>query len=137
MKNLARSWAFLITLIAGAWGCDVSTHCDPGQIYMNYGCYSVAEAGAGGAGGGAGDGGASDAEPDGSGNTCAPFEGFGATCTMISDCPCNLDGCNTFMAANYCTHTHCVGETGTCPSGWTCIDISAFDPVTGSFCARP
>jgi hypothetical protein len=134
-----RTLAFSIALILGALGCDVSTHCDPGQVYMSYSCYDVPEAGAGGAPGGAdgaSDGGASDGDPDGAANTCAPYEGFGVTCTMTSQCTCGADSCNTFTG-NYCTHIHCLADPSSCPPGWTCTDVSAFDPATGSFCARP
>ena len=133
MKRLACS----IALVLGALGCDVSTHCDPGQVYMSYSCFDVPEAGAGGAGGAIADGGETDGTSDGSSNTCAPYEGFGATCTLTSQCTCGLDSCNTFMGANYCTHTHCLADTSICPPGWSCLDVSAFDPVTGSVCTRP
>jgi len=132
-----RRVACSIALVLGALGCDVSTHCDPGQVYMGYSCFDVVpEAGAGGSGGGADDGGGNDGSRDGSTTTCAPFEGFAATCTATSQCACGLDSCDTFTG-NYCTHTHCLAGTSICPLGWTCTDISAFDPVTASFCARP
>lgn len=133
-----RRLAFSIALVLGALGCDVSTHCDPGQVYLMYSCFDVPDAGVGDAGGVADDGGGeNDGGSDGSTNTCAPYEGFGAACTMPSQCPCGIDSCNTFASPTYCTRTHCLADTSICPTGWTCMDISAFDPVTGSFCARP
>jgi hypothetical protein len=137
MKRLALS----IALVVGGLGCELSTHCDPDQIYMNNNCFDMppapAEAGAnpdammtevdGGDGAGDGDG----------GNSCTPYQGFGDTCTDVSQCSCGLDSCNTFMNANYCTHTRCLADPSVCPPGWTCLDLSAFDPTTGSACLRP
>ena len=128
MNNLTLALALLPVL-----GCDVSTHCDPGQIYAGFACYDVPDAGAGGADAGA----VSDGALDDSSNTCAPQQGFGASCTTLSQCTCGLDQCNTFMSANYCTHTHCLADPSICPTGWTCFDVTAFDPATGSLCMRP
>jgi hypothetical protein len=121
--------------LPGGLGCDVSQHCDPGQIYMHYACYDPPQGGA--------DGGI-DSDVDVVGNdgndaagACAQYEGFGATCTVVSQCPCGLDSCNTFMGANYCTRTHCLADPTICPPGWTCLDVSAFDPATGSACVHP
>jgi hypothetical protein len=139
MKTLLVS----TVLVLGALGCDVSSHCDPGQVYMNFACYVIPPAGAAGAGGGGSGGGGgagdSDAGTDDadSATSCLPYQGFGDSCTVVSQCSCGLDSCNIFMNANYCTHTHCLADATICPPGWTCFDVSAFDPATGSACLRP
>jgi hypothetical protein len=125
--------AFVITLLLATAGCDLSNHCDPGQIYMNHDCFNVPDAAASGDGGGD-DGGASPGD-DGAA-ACQPYQGFGDTCTDVSMCSCGLDSCNTFMG-NYCTHTHCLADPTICPPGWTCLDLSSVDPTTGSACVKP
>lgn len=114
-------------------GCDLSSYCDPGQVYKDFSCY--------------------DPPPDASippttmdapvttdmegseANSCKLYEGFGDTCTDVSQCRCGLDSCNTYMNANYCTHTGCLENPSVCPTTWTCIDLAAFGG--GSACLRP
>lgn len=133
-----RRWTVLIVSLLGALSCDVSTHCDPGQVYMKFACYEAPQTDAGDSGGQGGDG-ASDTDggAPGDATSCLAHQGFGDTCTAVSQCSCGLDSCNTFMNANYCTHTHCLTDPSICPPGWTCLDVSAFEPATGSVCLRP
>ena len=127
------------TVVLGVVGCDLSNHCDPGQIYEGLTCIDVPEAGTDAPGGDVGaevDGDDGGAGGDGA-TSCPAYQGFGDTCTVVSQCSCGLDSCNTFMSANYCTRSHCLADPTICPPGWTCLDVSAFDPATGSACLRP
>lgn len=120
-------------------GCDVSPKCDANQVYRNHDCYNTPDS-AGTGGGGGTDNDAASSEDTGTESgmpgSCTPYEGFGATCAVDSDCPCGLDSCNTFQG-NYCTHSHCLAAPSICPPGWTCMDIRAFNPAVESVCARP
>ena len=139
MKGVTLWIGFVLVGLA----CDISQHCDANQTYANHACYDVPQGGMGGVGGaiGSGPGGSQGAGAGGSGGdalkgSCTMHEGFGVICTMVSDCSCGLDSCNTFMG-NYCTHTHCLADPSICPGGWTCLDVTAFDPTMGSVCVRP
>jgi hypothetical protein len=134
IKMRRLTLAIVAALLLGSGACDLSQHCDPGQVYVDRTCVNVPDAGAG-----ASDGGddSSALGVDDGGGSCSPYQGFGGTCTATSQCSCGLDSCNTFMNANYCTHTHCLADPSICPPGWTCLDVSAFDPATGSACLRP
>lgn len=105
-------------------GCDLDSHCDPGQIYVDFSCSNPPP----------------DAGPPVVGDptnpgVCAAYEGFGETCTDVSQCRCGLDSCNTYMGANYCTQSNCLDFPSVCPPTWTCADLSAFG--LGSACERP
>jgi hypothetical protein len=128
-RRLALECAVLAAL-AGAAGCDLSKHCDPGQVYRDYDCFDVPEAGTD-------DAAASDGGDDAEASSCSAYQGFGAACSAASQCSCGLDSCDTQPGANYCTHSHCLADPSICPPGWTCFDLSAFDPATGSACLRP
>jgi hypothetical protein len=128
-----NTFALAIACALGAWGCDLSQHCDPGQLYKDNACFDVRDAGAGDP-----DGSSADvAGGDDGAASCSAYKGFGDACTVVSQCSCGLDSCNTFMNSNYCTHSHCLANPSICPAGWTCMDVSAFDPATGSICLRP
>ena len=125
MKGILLLAALAMGILAA---CDPSTHCDPGQIFRDNACYDpppapVIQPDASAA---------SDAESGAL--TCAPYEGFGESCTANSQCRCGLDSCNTFTG-NYCTHTGCLQDPSICPTTWTCLDLTAMG--LGSACARP
>lgn len=139
MRTFGISIGISMVLVLGLWGCSLSKHCDPGQLYKDHTCFDVPDASSDAQGNDAGSEGGGD---DGAGGTdgaptCPAFQGFGDTCTVVSQCSCGLDTCNTFMNANYCTHAHCLADPTSCPPGWTCLDVSAFDPATGSICLHP
>lgn len=122
MKGILLLAAFAMGILTA---CDPSTHCDPGQIFQDNACYDPPpvqpDASA-------------TVEGDGGAPVCAPYEGFGESCTADWQCRCGLDSCNTFTG-NYCTHTGCLQDPSVCPEKWTCLDLTAMG--LGSACARP
>jgi hypothetical protein len=122
MRSILLSAAFAVVILAG---CDPSSHCDPGQIFRDNACYTPPPIQP--------DASATD-ETDAGAPICAPYEGFGESCTADWQCRCGLDSCNTFTG-NYCTHTGCLQDPSICPEKWTCLDLTAMG--LGSACARP
>jgi hypothetical protein len=81
-----------------------------------------------------------------SGSTCdaASSRGFGAACSTsgadAEACPCAPAGYCALMPGQtqgYCTATDCKSNPSLCPSGWSCFDLSAFDPSLPAICAKP
>jgi hypothetical protein len=111
-------------------GCKLDSYCDPGQEYQQFSCVAIPDA----------------AIPmpvpdapvatgEASSLTCTKYQGFGDTCTDVSQCPCGLNSCNTYMGANYCTVMDCLADPTICPpTGWICVDLSSFG-LTSS-CAK-
>jgi hypothetical protein len=80
------------------------------------------------------------------GSTCdaSSPQGFGAACTTsgpdASACPCAPAGYCALMPGQtqgYCTATDCKANRSVCPSGWSCFDLSIFDPTLPAICAKP
>jgi len=126
MKGIALLAAVAMGIMTA---CDVSNHCDPGQIYRGYACYAQSPDAAVPLDTSTG---AIDTESEAL--TCAPYEGFGEVCTADSQCRCGLDSCNTYTG-NYCSHTGCIQNPSICPPTWTCSDLSALG--LGSACIHP
>lgn len=71
-------------------------------------------------------------------------QGFGAACTTsgpdATSCPCAPAGYCALMPGQtqgYCTATDCKANPSVCPSGWSCFDLSVFDPTLPAICAKP
>ena len=96
-------------------GC--SDRCEPGYTLEHHICrQDVASAGAAGDTGAAG---APSCDDPG-------MSTFGAACWLESECTCDSD----FCAANpgsvgFCTRTGCDVDPSVCPSGYSCMDLSA------------
>jgi hypothetical protein len=116
-------------------GCSVDQPCDPGATYVGgYACYAPpppVDAAS-----------SDDADDDGAtsgdgGNCSAAGAGFGTVCGAPADCPCGLDFCIAYGGPGYCTKTGCDAANGAgCPSGYSCVDLSAYGPGLGPTCVR-
>jgi hypothetical protein len=74
------------------------------------------------------------AGPDG-----APVMGFGETCTdgtNHTDCDAPTDYCAVMpgQAQGFCTAQGCDVTPSLCPMGWSCFDLSQFDPSLPHIC---
>ncbi len=65
--------------------------------------------------------------------------GFGAPCTVSSECPCLASYCAVMpgQTTGYCTRTGCTQSASICPGGWSCLDLSAFSAALPSICTSP
>jgi len=84
------------------------------------------------------------AEPIGdAGAECSlPDDGFGAACSDAvehSECPCAADYCAVMpgQSEGYCTATGCNDDPSVCPEGWSCLDLSGFQPGAPAICLAP
>jgi hypothetical protein len=69
----------------------------------------------------------------------ADEQGFGATCSLDTDCTCAADYCalQPGSSQGYCTKTGCKEDASICAEGWGCTDLSIFAPGLPSICSRP
>jgi hypothetical protein len=79
----------------------------------------------------AADGGANDA-------SCGEPDGFGASCQDAADCSCKANYCALMpgQSQGVCTVQGCKADPSICPSGYSCLDLSAFGPSLPSICTR-
>jgi hypothetical protein len=66
-------------------------------------------------------------------------DAFGAPCTDVSSCGAPTDYCAVMpgQSSGYCTRKGCVDDPNVCPSGWSCFDLSKFDPASPAICVKP
>ena len=66
-------------------------------------------------------------------------DAYGAPCTDVDDCNAPTDYCaaRPGQTAGYCTRQGCKDDPSVCPSGWTCFDLSRFEPGAPAICAKP
>ncbi len=90
------------------------------------------------------DGSADSSATGGAGGTCSSDAGtaFGTACsdgTGSTDCSCPAPYCavQPGQTTGYCTHTGCKETPAVCPSGWSCLDLSVFQPGLPSICTKP
>jgi len=89
-------------------------------------------------------GGTKDAGPTAPGNDadvtptgCADST-FGSACFTATDCGCDTGFCAAMPSQQgFCTHSGCLQDTSVCPSGWTCMDLSAYGQQGLSICTPP
>jgi hypothetical protein len=78
-----------------------------------------------------GDAGACDTEID-----------FGAPCSDAvthSECGCEASYCALMpgQSEGYCTARDCLDDPSVCPQGWSCFDVSMFQPGAPAICLEP
>jgi hypothetical protein len=66
-------------------------------------------------------------------------DAFGAPCADDAGCSAPTDYCAVMpgQPAGYCTKKGCSDDPTVCPGGWSCFDLSRFDPGAPSICAKP
>ncbi|MFO0729042.1 MAG: hypothetical protein U1E65_35005 [Myxococcota bacterium] len=64
---------------------------------------------------------------------------FGIACTDDAGCGGATSYCAKQPGASegYCTATGCTSAPAVCPTGWSCFDLSVFQPGAPSICRRP
>lgn len=133
-RTLMCFWTLTIALSVTIGGCDPSDRCDPDQVLV-HGLCGPAPIDASGIDAGTDDddaGAVGDAATD-------PYAGFGRMCTDQAECTEPNLVCGT-PSLTYCTRLNCLAAgAGTCPPGWTCLDIAAIspDPTVMSICLQP
>jgi hypothetical protein len=65
-------------------------------------------------------------------------DGFGASCDDAADCRCKANYCALMpgQSQGVCTVRGCKAEPSICPSGYSCLDLSAFGPSLPSICTQ-
>jgi hypothetical protein len=113
----------LLLCCCALWACDPEDACDKGY-YADHGyCYvSDAQTDLMVVDGSDGDGGEPAHDPNAT---------FGKPCSLQSDCGGIAPVCGGPMLP-VCTNINCL-ETGkdTCPTGWTCVDVTKYAPSPG------
>lgn len=150
-----RSLAVLSALTASV-ACADDAECSEGQTLTDGACVpsgaagtgassatggSAGMGGSGGIAGSAGIAGSSGSSSGGSAGACTDFD-FGQACSdsqTHSDCGCAADYCavQPGHTSGFCTATGCKEDPSVCKAGWTCLDLSAFDPTLPSICREP
>ena len=63
---------------------------------------------------------------------------FDSTCLTATDCGCDTGFCAAMPGQQgFCTHSGCLQDTSVCPTGWTCMDLSAYGQQGLSICTPP
>lgn len=129
------------TLVVGVvanlcWGCavaDADLECGPGQELRETYCFDIVDAGPESASEDAADG-ASEAEAAVEQEGGATGE-FGRACADDSGCgePAPFCALKPGDPEGYCTVTGCLDDPSVCPSGYSCMDLTAFG--VPDFCA--
>lgn len=136
--RLAYATAFLAAALLA--GCDVSRKCDPGEVFRDGYCFrSAGDAAAAAVDGPATDAARTDGGEDGGAcGSDAAVPGLGAACARSEDCTCTASYCAVMPGATtgFCTLTGCKDMPALCPAGYSCFDLSVFDPTLPSFCNR-
>lgn len=138
-------WVSII-LIGGACACADQASCDSDQELTNGACIPIApDAGMGTDGAvddaAVADGGDAAGEGGSDAMMCSDGVALGDPCsdgTNHTDCGCEAPYCalQPGSTTGTCTRTGCIEDPGVCPSGWTCIDLSAFSPDLPSICVE-
>ncbi len=73
------------------------------------------------------------------GGASPPVNAFGRTCKENKECEGVASYCAVMpgKTTGYCTATGCKTNASVCPSGWSCFDISLFQPGAPSICTKP
>jgi hypothetical protein len=146
-------WLSVGALFIASVGCANDAECNDGQELQGGACVpaSSGQGGSSGAAGTAGSGSTSGAAGTagvagssgaaGSAGACTGFD-FGQTCSDgqgHTDCGCAADYCavQPGQSSGYCTAAGCKEDPSICPDGWTCLDLSVFDPSLPSICREP
>jgi hypothetical protein len=121
---MPRTMLALAALLLAAIAAGCGDPCDADQRYDHGLCYSDSTEQPGPD---AGDAGGED------------IAHFGDGCTETSQCAAPTDHCAVRPPEEigYCTRTGCVDDASVCPEGWTCLDLSQFDPAQPSICQQP
>jgi hypothetical protein len=125
--NSSRRIFFVAIASAGLFACDPTQPCDDGQSFLNGLCYAGATPDAGSP---------ADAGSLADAGACTA-NAFGSACAVNTDCGCGLDYCRSYSGVSYCTMTGCKASPSICPAGWSCTDLSAYNPSLPSICTRP
>lgn len=115
---------FPLPLLAGPEGC-LDDRCGPGQVLDGYNCATTAAAQD-----------ASDTQ-DTQGDGTASL--LGAPChTYVGDCQGTYSACVIFpgQTTGYCSLPNCLQAPDDCPSGYRCIDVSAYTNLAKTACIR-
>ena len=64
---------------------------------------------------------------------------FDAPCTYDAGCSTPTDYCLVMpgQTTGYCTRKGCIDDPSVCPAGWSCFDLSRFQPGAPAVCVRP
>ena len=119
-----------VWVVVLASGCANTATCDPNQELRNGLCLPQAPPS---------DDAASDAGPLPQCGPDASADGqFGQTCVDSSECACPAPFCavQPGESQGFCTQINCVSDPALCPSGWSCVDLSAVDPSYPSTCLQ-
>ena len=110
----------LVVLISSALTGCMGDRCSPGQVLRDRRCMPLSVDGAG---------------PD-DGGADAGAEGFAAPCSGSDDCTGKADFCVVFPGSpvGYCTYQDCQQEPDSCPTEYTCVDLSKFLPTLPRAC---
>ena len=133
----------LVALIAV--GCAIEQPCGPDLVLDEAisGCVAPPAPDAGPVDAGApldaGDASAGPADAGPQDAATCPAPGFGDPCTAAGagpECPCEADFCALQPNAQvgFCTRTGCLPPGAPCPTGYTCMDLTAIAPEVGSIC---
>lgn len=68
-----------------------------------------------------------------------PVNAFGRTCKESKECEGVASYCAVMpgKTTGYCTATGCKTNASVCPTGWSCFDVSLFQPGAPSICTKP
>jgi hypothetical protein len=64
---------------------------------------------------------------------------YGSPCTDTAACAAPTNYCAVMpgQTTGYCTTTGCIEDPTVCPSGWSCFDLSKFQPGGPAVCVKP
>jgi hypothetical protein len=64
---------------------------------------------------------------------------FGKACADSKECSAEASYCALMPGgtSGYCTTTGCKEDASVCPEGWSCFDVSMFQPGAPSICTKP
>jgi hypothetical protein len=67
---------------------------------------------------------------------------FGTACSDAvthAECGCEASYCALMpgQSEGYCTATGCLDDPSVCPEGWSCFDVSMFQPGAPAICLKP
>lgn len=115
----------ILQICVGLYACKPEP-CDPGFELRDGSCWAVRDAGGDSGGDGA----------------AAVTPGFGSPCfddVAFSDCASPANICLRQSAAmpGFCSAVGCDANATLCPMGWTCFDLSLFQPGAPWGCLPP
>ncbi|MFT3924651.1 MAG: hypothetical protein QM778_19075 [Myxococcales bacterium] len=138
MSRWGKLGSLVLCMGALLGGCleDPEDSCSSNEKFENKVCVPDT-----GDGDGDGDDTQADAGSDSGTQGGVDATGFGTVCTKDAECMPNAPYCAIMPGApnGYCTKQGCTVDNpgAVCPTGWTCFDLSVFDPSLSTMCRKP